>query len=56
MVGMAGKFLNGPEMYSDIMTSKEAKERDTTRITKSNFFSKCDYIVGHNFQSFDRPL
>jgi len=58
MLGWAGKFLNEPEMYSDIMTSKEAKERDTTRITKSiwEFLSKCDYVVGHNFQSFDRPF
>ena len=57
MLGWAGKFLNEPKMYSDIMTSDEAKKRDTKRITKSiwDILSTCDIVVGHNFQSFDRP-
>lgn len=55
MLGWAGKFLNESEMYSDIMTSKEAIQRDDGRIAKScwEFVSNCDVIIGHNFQSFD---
>jgi hypothetical protein len=42
-------------MYSDILTSKEAKERDCERIIRScwEFLSKCNVVVGHNFQAFD---
>lgn len=55
MLGWAGKFLNEPEISSDILTSKEAKSRDTFRITKSiwDFLSKADVVIGHNFLGFD---
>lgn|GEM_PF-574741 len=55
LLGWAGKFLNEPEMYSDILTSKEAKSRDTLRITKSiwEFLSKADVVIGHNYSQFD---
>jgi len=55
MLGWAGKFLNESEMYSDILTSKEAKARDTLRITKSiwNFLSKADVVIGHNYSQYD---
>lgn len=55
MLGWAGKFLNEPEMYSDILTSKEAKSRDTLRITKSiwEFLSKADVVIGHNYSQYD---
>ena len=56
MLSWAGKFLNESEIYSDILTPKETKTRDTYRITKScwDFLSKCDILVGHNFNQFDR--
>jgi hypothetical protein len=55
MLGWAGKFLNESEIYSDILTSGEAKKRDTTRITKSiwNFLSQAQVVIGHNFSQFD---
>ena len=55
LLSWAGKFLNEPEMHSDIMTSKEAKERDASRITKScwEFLSQADIVIGHNMVGFD---
>jgi DNA polymerase III epsilon subunit-like protein len=37
------------------MTPKEAKERNSERVVKScwEFLSKCNVVIGHNFQSFD---
>lgn len=56
MLSWAGKFLNESEVYSDILTQRETKTRDTKRIAQScwDFLSKCDIVVGHNFSSFDR--
>jgi hypothetical protein len=56
MLSWAGKFLNESEIYSDILTQKETKTRDTKRITQScwDFLSKCDIVIGHNFGGFDR--
>jgi len=55
MLGWAAKYLNESEIYSDFMTSQEAIHRNTSRIAKScwDFLSTCDYVIGHNFQSFD---
>lgn len=55
MLSWAGKFLNESEVYSDILTSGEAKKRDTSRITKSiwEFLSKAQVVIGHNFSQFD---
>jgi len=57
-LGWAGKFLNGAEIYSDILTPEEAPNKDDRRITKScwDFMSKCDIIIGHNLSSFDSKL
>ena len=54
----AGKFLNEPDIYSDILTSAEAMEKDDERITKScwDFLSKCDVVVGHNLIDFDAKV
>lgn len=54
----AAKFLNEPEMYSDILTSKEAPVKNDKRITKScwNFLSKVDVLIGHNVCAFDSKL
>jgi hypothetical protein len=58
LLSWAGKFLNEPEVYSDILTSKEAPKKDTKRIVKTcwDFMSKCDVIIGHNLISFDGKL
>jgi DNA polymerase III epsilon subunit-like protein len=55
LLGWAGKYLNEPEMYSDILTPQEAKKRDTYRITKSiwDFLSSGDVVIGHNYSQFD---
>jgi hypothetical protein len=58
LLSWAGKFLNEPDIYSDILTSKEAPKKDTKRIVSSchDFMSKCDVIIGHNFVAFDAKL
>lgn len=55
MLSWAGRYLNDPELGFDILTPKEAKVRDTKRITQSvwDFLSKADAVVGHNFAGFD---
>ncbi len=54
----AGKWLNGPEMFSDILTPEEAINRDTSRLTKSvwDFLSQADIIVGHNYFGYDNKI
>jgi len=54
----AGKHLNENDMFSDIMTSKEARKRDDKKIALSiwKFLSKCDVVVGHNFYAFDNKI
>lgn len=58
LLSWAGKFLNGAEMYSDILTSKEAPQKNDKRITKScwEFLSNCDIVVGHNLVGFDSKV
>jgi transposase-like protein len=58
MLSWAGKILNSSEIYSDIMTPKETKTRDTKRITLSafEFMKKCQIIIGHNFKNFDSKI
>ena len=55
LLSWAGKFLNDAEVYSDILTPKEAPNKDDKRITKScwEFLNKCDVVVGHNLIDFD---
>ena len=55
LLGWAGKFLNEPEMHSDILSPREARFRDTKRIAKSiwDFLSQADVVIGHNFVNFD---
>lgn len=58
VLSWAGKFLNEPDIYSDILTSKEAPRKDDKRIVSSahDFMSKCDIIVGHNWSNFDGKI
>ena len=55
MLSWAGKYLNSHEAFSDVMTPKEAKQRDASRIAKSiwEFLHKADVVIGHNFSGFD---
>lgn len=55
MLSWAGKYLNGAQMHSDVMTPDEAKRRDTARITTSlwDFLHGVDAVIGHNFAGFD---
>jgi hypothetical protein len=58
LLSWAGKFLNEPEVYSDILTKEEAPVKDMERIVKScwEFMSKCNVLIGHNFLSFDGKM
>ena len=58
MLSWSGKFLNESVVYKDILTTTEAMEKNDERIVKSiwNFLSNCDYVVGHNWGSFDGKI
>jgi hypothetical protein len=58
LLSWAGKFINESEVFSDILTPKEAPVKDTKRIVQTcwDFMSKCDVIVGHNLIAFDAKL
>lgn len=55
MLSWAGRYLDSPQMHSDVLTPDEAKARDTKRIALScwEFLKRCDVVIGHNFQGFD---
>jgi len=56
MLSWAGKYLNESRIHSDILTTEEARARDTSRITQSvwDFLYKADVVIGHNYNQFDR--
>ena len=58
LLGWAGKFLNEPDMHSDILTPEEALGKDDQRITNScwHFLKACDVVVGHNLAEFDSKV
>lgn len=58
LLSWAGKFLNESKIYSDILKPEECEERLDKRIVESahDFVSKCDYIIGHNFNEFDGKI
>lgn len=58
LLSWAGKFLNGSEIYSDILTPQEAPQKNDTRIIKScwEFLHQCQVVIGHNIQQFDTKL
>jgi hypothetical protein len=58
VLSWAGKFLNEDEIYSDILTSKEAPKKNDKRIVETchEFLSKCDIVIGHNFLAFDGKI
>ena len=56
ILGWSGKYLNESEIFSDILTPKEALARDTKRVTESawKFLKDSNIIVGHNILQFDQ--
>lgn len=58
MLGWAGKYLDGSKIYSDIMTPKEAVNRDSLRVTESAraFIDTCDIVIWHNGDEFDGKI
>lgn len=55
MLSWSAKWLNDSEVYSDVLTSEEALNRNDTRITHSiwQMINDADIIVAHNGDNFD---
>ena len=53
MLSWSAKWLNNPNMMSDVLTPEEALREDDSRITKSmwHLFNEADIIIAHNGQS-----
>jgi len=57
MLSWAAKWLMEPDVFSDVLTTKEAKAHDDERISKSiwEFIDKADIVIAHNARGFDIP-
>ena len=57
MLSWSAKWLFETEIYSDVLTPKEALAEDDSRIAKGiwEFIDKADIIIGHNIAGFDIP-
>jgi hypothetical protein len=55
LLSWSAKYLNDPKVYSDVLTSEEALEKNDYRIVKSiwDFLNGCDILIGHNIIGFD---
>ena len=55
LLSWAGKFLNHSEVYGDVLSPKEAVNRNPKRISLSayDFISQCQIVIGHNWINFD---
>ena len=51
----SAKWLMGSEIMADVLTPKEAKDRDDSRILKSiwTLIDNADIIISHNLKRFD---
>lgn len=58
LLSWAGKELNSSDATGEILTPKEAKKRDTSRLTERlwNYMFDKEIIIGHNFREFDRRV
>lgn len=58
MLGWAGKVLGENKIYSDIMTPKEAIERNSFNVVQSAraFMDKLDIVIWHNGNDFDAKI
>lgn len=55
MISWSAKMLNESEIYSDVLTSEEAVNKDDLRIVKSlwEFLNTCQIFIGHNIRDYD---
>ena len=55
ILSWAAKWLFEPEVFGDIMTSKEVVSRDSKRIVKTlwDVMERADVVVAHNGRAFD---
>lgn len=55
IISWAAKWLNGSEMYNDVVTPRESVNLDDKRICQSIFglMEKADIIIAHNAIKFD---
>jgi DNA polymerase III epsilon subunit-like protein len=55
LLAWAGKYLNEPRVFSDILTPKEALARYELRIVRTmwDFLASCQIVIGHNITQFD---
>jgi rRNA maturation protein Nop10 len=58
MICWSAKWLGDNEVFGDVCTSKEAKARDHSRITKSlwDAMSQAAFTISHNGIYFDLPM
>ena len=57
MLTWSAKWLNHPEMLSEAITPKEAKNHDDKRIVKKlwKLFNEADILIAHHGRKFDIP-
>lgn len=55
MLSWSGKYLWSDTVYGDIMSKKDAPERNNISVVESlhKFLSTCDIVIGHNYRGFD---
>ncbi len=55
ILSWAAKWLGEEEVFSDVLTSTEAKKKNDKRIMKSlwKLIDEADVIIGHNLDKFD---
>lgn len=58
MISWAAKWLLDSEIQSNVLTSREAKKKDDTRLVKNlwKLFDEADIIIAHNAHNFDIPM
>lgn len=57
MLSWSAKWLNNPNVMSDVLTPKEVLKENDSRITHSmwQLFNEADIVIAHNGQKFDTP-
>jgi len=57
MISWAAKWLNNPDVMSDVLTPSEAKDEDDSRISASihSLLDEADVVIAHNAKKFDLP-
>lgn len=58
MLTWSAKWYGEKEMYGDLLTSKEARKQNDTRIvhTLSDMIRSADVVIAHNVDRFDIPM